>query len=442
MKKHKMFGLLFILAMASLVFAQGEKEKGSPSQALTQAESAGPKSIRFSWWGNDSRHKATIDVINLFMKENPNIEVIAEYRGKSERDKVATELASGTVADVVQLNPPWMGDFTSNGDFFEALDNYSDVLDLSGFSKQFLEDNAVYGGKLVGLPTGVNARTAILNKTLAEKFGVPTSMDTKWTWDDFYTIGKEIHEKDPSKYFLNADTVDMTEFLLLPYLVQLTGNQLIKDDKTRGFTESQLVEVLSYIAKLYKDGVVIPVQDGNVFLNSVWTNPKWLNGDIMYEFSWTSLYGAVTNDVAKGNEMSTFILPCMTDAKNTGLIIVPSQLLAVSSKSAHKQEAVKFLNFFFNDVDAGLILKDVRSVPPVAKVQDACQKAGLINGNIVKATQYAEENQGLSRNSLSSNTEIVKVLNDAIETVAYDPNAVEKIAKESIKMIDYILSEL
>ncbi|MDD7200526.1 MAG: ABC transporter substrate-binding protein [Sphaerochaetaceae bacterium] len=441
MKKNMVIGLLLALVASSPLFAQGAKEAEAPQQTV-QTEGKEPVSIRFSWWGNDSRHKATIDAINLFMQKKPNIEVIAEYRGKSERDKVATELAGGTVADVVQLNPPWMGDFTSNGDFFEDLNNYSNVLDLSGFSKQFLEDNAVYGGKLVGLPTGVNARTAILNKTLAEKFGVPTSMDTKWTWDDFYTIGKKIHEKDPSKYFLNADTVDMTEFLLLPYLVQLTGNQLIKDDKTRGFTESQLVEVLAYIAKLYKDGVVIPVQDGNVFLNSVWTNPKWLKGDIMYEFSWTSLYGAVTNDVAKGNEMSTFILPCMTGAKNTGLIIVPSQLLAVSSKSAHKQEAVEFLNFFFNDVDAGLILKDVRSVPPVAKVQDACQKASLINGNIIKATQYAEENQGLSRNSLSSNTEIVKVLNDAIETVAYDPNAVEKTAKESIKMIDYILSEL
>lgn len=439
MKRNFVIGLMLALCATSAAFAQGSKEESS---APRTTESSGPVSIRFSWWGNDSRHKATIDAINLFKQQNPSIDVVAEYRGKSERDKVATELAGGTVADIVQLNPPWMGDFTSNGDFFEDLSDYKDELDLSGFSTQFLESNCVYNGKLVGVPTGINSRTAILNKTLAEKFGIPTSMDTKWTWDDFYAIGKKVHEQDPSKYLLNADTVDMTEFLMLPYLVQLTGNQLIKDDKTRGFSEAQFTEVLTYIAKLYKDGVVIPVQDGNVFLNSIWTNPKWLNGDILYEFSWTSLYGAVTNDVAQGNEMTTFILPCMDNAKNSGLIIVPSQLLAISNKSAHKKEAAKFLNFFFNDVDAGLILKDVRSVPPVAKIQDACEKAGLINENIIKATQYAEANQGLSRNSLSSNTEIVKVLNDAVETVAYDPNAVSKAASDSIKMIDYILSEL
>ncbi|WP_332445844.1 ABC transporter substrate-binding protein [Sphaerochaeta sp.] len=423
--------LLIALTMGSMAYAAGTKEGEKAS---------GPVSLRFSWWGNDARHKATIAVVDSYMKQNPNVQIASEYRGKSEREKIATELAGGTVADIVQLNPPWMGDFTSAGDFFVDLNQYASVLDTSGFSKQFLNDYGVYNGKLIGLPTGLNARTSIINKTLAAKFGIPTSLDTSWTWDDFYTIGKGVHATDPSKYFLNADTVDMTEFLLLPYLVQRTGNQLIQNDYTRGFSEAQLQEVLQYIGTLYKDGVVVPVQEGNVFLNSVWTNPKWINGDIVLEFSWTSLYGAVAGD--KQDQMSTFILPVLKDAKNTGLIITPSQLLSVSNRSKNPEEAVRFLNYFFNDIEAGKLLGDVRAVPPVDRVQQACQDAGLINENIIKATAYAQQHQGLYRNDLSSNAEIVKVLNDAVEKVAYDPASANAAATEAVKLIDYILTEL
>lgn len=424
-----------VLCAVSPLFANGAAE--------TKGVAAEPEkaSLRMSWWGNEARHNATIAVIDKYMENNPNVEIEAEYRGKSEREKVATQLVGGTVADIVQLNPPWMGDFTAPGtDFFEDLNDYSDVLDLSGFSKQFLEENGVYNGILVGLPTGVNSRTSIINKTLAAEFGIPTSMDTAWTWEDFYEIGKTVHAKDPSKYFFNADTVDMTEFVLLPYLVQRTGNQLIQDDYKRGFTEDELVEVFTYIAKLYKDGVCVPVQEGNVFLNSIWTNPAWLNGNIVLEFSWTSLYGAVTGDV-KG-EMGTFILPCLADAKNTGLIITPAQLLSISKTSKSKKAAAEFLNYFFNDPEAAAILGDVRSIPPTAAAQEACEKAGLINPEIVKATQYAQANQGLSRNTLSGNSEIVKVLNNAIETIAYDSTKVKSAAADAVKMIDYILSEM
>ncbi len=434
MKKGLFFTVLLVmLCVLSPLFANGSAEVKSaePSKA----------SLRMSWWGNDARHKATIEVIDQYMAKNPDVEIVAEYRGKSEREKVATQLAGGTVADIVQLNPPWMGDFTAPGtDFFEDLRSYSDVLDLSGFSKQFMEENGVYNGVLIGLPAGINARTSIINKTLAEQFGVPTSIDTKWTWDDFYRIGKTVHEKDSSKYFFNADTVDMTEFVLLPYLVQRTGNQLIEADYKRGFTEAELVEAFSYIAKLYKDGVVVPVQEGNVFLNSIWTNPDWLNGNIVLEFSWTSLYGAVTGDV-KG-EMGTFILPCLEDAKDTGLIITPSQLFSISKTSKNKREAAEFLNYFFNDPDAAITLGTVRSIPPTAAAQEACEKAGLIDAEILKATQYAQENQGLSRNTLSGNSEIVKVLNNAIEKIAYDSSKVNEAAAEAVKMIDYILKEM
>lgn len=110
---------------------EGDTRKESVSETPATEE---PVTLRFAWWGNDARHEKTIKVIEMYQDKHPNVTIEPEYRGKSEREKVATELGSGTSADIVQLNPPWMGDFVSNGDFFVDLGQYG--FDIEGFDKK------------------------------------------------------------------------------------------------------------------------------------------------------------------------------------------------------------------------------------------------------------------------------------------------------------------
>ena len=42
-----------------------------------------PVTIRFSWWGGESRHKATLEAVDAFMKEYPWITVECEYSAVS-----------------------------------------------------------------------------------------------------------------------------------------------------------------------------------------------------------------------------------------------------------------------------------------------------------------------------------------------------------------------
>lgn len=58
-----------------------------------------PVTIRFSWWGGESRHKATLEAVDAFMKEYPWITVECEYSAwDGWQDKVATQLAGGNGA--------------------------------------------------------------------------------------------------------------------------------------------------------------------------------------------------------------------------------------------------------------------------------------------------------------------------------------------------------
>ena len=64
-----------------------------------------PVTLRFSWWGGETRHNATIAAVESFEKEYPWITVECEYSSwDGWTDKVATQLAGGTAPDLMQIN--------------------------------------------------------------------------------------------------------------------------------------------------------------------------------------------------------------------------------------------------------------------------------------------------------------------------------------------------
>lgn len=396
--------------------------------------------LRFSWWGNEVRHNATIDAINLYMDRNPHVEIKAEYRGKSERELIATGLVGGTVADIVQLNPPWMEDFTRDSDFFVDFYEKTDLIDLSEFDEQFLQDYGVYNDKLVGLPLGVNATIGIMNKDAAEKFGIPTSLDIEMTWEEYYEIGKTVNEQDPESYMLNQDTGGMVEFILKKYIIQKTGQFLIGDDYSLGFTREDLKEALAYIQKLYADKVAIPASDANVFNDATQTNPKWINGQAVQVFSWTSTVSPYTHGIDA--EFVPFVLPVREGALDTSLVIKPPQVVAISKASKHIDEAVKFVDFLLNDIDAGMLLKDVRAIPAVKSVADAVGEAGLFDPVVVAGHNYGMANAGLYENGPSTNGEIVKALEDAVEIIAYPNQDLDKVVDDTLKIINDVIERV
>ena len=69
MKKVVLVFLILALCLSS-VFSQSQKEK--QEQIIP---------LRFSWWGGDTRHQATIAAIERYMELNPNIVIEYEYMG-------------------------------------------------------------------------------------------------------------------------------------------------------------------------------------------------------------------------------------------------------------------------------------------------------------------------------------------------------------------------
>ena len=77
--------------------------------AMTAASADETITLRFSWWGGDARHEATMKVIEQFEELHPNITIEPEY-GSSDgyNDKLATQLAGGTAPDIIQIDPAFL----------------------------------------------------------------------------------------------------------------------------------------------------------------------------------------------------------------------------------------------------------------------------------------------------------------------------------------------
>ncbi|WP_094550639.1 ABC transporter substrate-binding protein [Petroclostridium xylanilyticum] len=418
------------------------QQAAADNKDKTDKKDAAPKNVtmRFSWWGGDSRHKATLAAIEAYTKKNPHVKIEAEYGGfDGYFQKLTTQLAGGTAPDIMQVDQPWLPSLTSQGDLFVDINTLKEI-DLSAFDKKFLDSQLTIGGKLQGLPTGLIGITMFYNKTAFEKFGI--SADTQWTFDNLIEIGKQVHEKDKNIYLLNLD-INKYDWIMKAIVKEKTGEQWVKDDYTLGFDKAILVEGLTWIKKAVDSGAVQPFEEMILYDKKAETNPKWVNGELLMNINWPSSFERFTESVAnKDAKWDVTAFPISKDAKKSGVITRAAQVMCINKNSANISEAAKFINWMFNDDEAILILEDVRGVPATEKARKMLTDSKKLDERIVRATEVAIKNSGDPENGPTNDPELLEIDRDIIQKVGYGQLTPEKAADELIQRYTEKLAEL
>ena len=88
-------------------------------------------------------------------------------------------------------------------------------------------------------------------------------------------------------------------------------------------------------------------------------------------------------------------------------------------KRQHVEEAVDFLNYFYNNTEAQETLKDVRSIPPTSTARQLCADKGLLNQTVVDAVDLAAGLNGKSDKGYTTSAEVYAIQEDMIESIAY-----------------------
>lgn len=395
--------------------------------------------MRFLWWGNEARHKATIETIEKYQKKNPNITIEAEYGSfDGHYQKLVTQLASETAPDLMQIDNPWIYDFAKRGEMFVDLYTLTDIIDISGFDKKTLEQTAEVDGKLQGLPFGVNALTFLINKEFMEEQGIP--LDTRWTWESILEEGKRIHEKDDNLYLMNCDFRTLRSLIVPQYLYQKTGKMYAQDDYTIGVKKEDFVDMFTYVKNLYDYGVIQPIEDAILYELKTEQNPKWINGEFGGIITWAAQVKDWKENVSYDLTVSQYPVPIVGNNKST--VLRPAMFFAINKLSGNIEEAAKFMDFWFNNEEAIETLGDVRSAPPTVKGQELLTEKNLIDKDIIKAVSFASEDPSEPMSAMVTDTRVEQVLADTIQRMAYNELTPEQAADEFMDLLQAKLDEL
>jgi oligogalacturonide transport system substrate-binding protein len=396
------------------------------------------KTLRFMWWGGETRHKATIDAIELYMKKNPGVKIIGEYGGFSGyQQKLLTQLVGGTAADIIQIDQPWVADLMSQGDLFADLYRFKE-LKLNGFNKNFLKSQCEWDKKLVGLPTGMNGLIYVANTDFMAKHKI--SLNTRWDWDKLVEVGAKVHRQNSNDYLLDMDLTQIQQMIIM-HVKQHTGAKYwINADYTPGFDKAGLAAAFAYYQKLQSSGAILPLKDSILFNLKSEQNPRWANGQIGINQIYVSTIAQYYLD---GKMKLEAMLPAlMRGAKISGITVRPSQLLVINKKSGNAKEAAHFLNWFFNSKEAAVALKTERGIPATTSAIKTLEQNKLLDSNMAKGINLAVKNAGPPENDLSTNKELTTTFEEYIQLVGYNKLSPDEAATQMLRDTRAKLAEL
>jgi oligogalacturonide transport system substrate-binding protein len=424
MKKTFLLILAFTMA-GSMVFAGGSQN----SEQVT---------LRFSWWGTDARHEATLAAIRAFEKANPNIKIEAEYGAQDGYNaKKTTEFASRTAPDIMQIETGAGPEYYRLG----VLQNLSKLssIKFNKFDSSFLERNGQFGsGSQWTIPTGMAGSALVVNKNLADRFGI--DFTRQYDWNQLITWGQQVRAADPSCYLLSVNTSYGKDFFIRAYARQLNGLPIINDaNKTLNMTEAQFTQIFEFIDRLYKTGTAAPASYKAPFGDQDNNDPNWIAGRYVAHVGFTS--SAARMEAA--NPSVTYIpgrLPLLAARKSDGWFNDCPQYMGIYANTKYPEQAAKFLDFFFNSEEAALLLGTVRTVPPTAMAQKIVTDAGKLDKLTADATAVSLTYNGQSDGGFTTSGEVQAILNDAYEQVAFGNKTPAIAARDVVRLLNAFLA--
>ncbi|MDE6516467.1 MAG: extracellular solute-binding protein, partial [Acetatifactor sp.] len=189
--KKKLIAMILSVGMVLGLAACGNETGGESSSGQPTSSGSGTEvsssddtiTLRMAWWGSQARHDITVEVIEMYEKDHPNINI--EYEFFSFDDyftKLKTLVASDQVWDIFQLG----GNFPEYMDKIYFLNEFIDsgVVDVSDISDAYLKITQDTSGNQIGLSNGLNTYGIAYDVDMFNEAGVPLPTDS-WTWDDY-----------------------------------------------------------------------------------------------------------------------------------------------------------------------------------------------------------------------------------------------------------------
>jgi len=426
MKAKRLKSMFMVLVLCStLLAACGNKE----TEGGTQTTNADDKVvITMAWWGSQTRHDATVAVIEMYEEQNPHIDIQYEfYDFDGYMVKLNTLAPVDAVWDVFQIDnrfPNFISDM-------EPLDSYveSGLIDVSDTTESYLQTTTM-DGQLWGISNGVNAYSIAYDPAILAEVGIAEPADN-WTWADFEEMAMTIQQEKNIYGMSFMEPVIPMGLVGIPqegvglnfYDKESVSSELGFDDP------NMLVDYIAMMGRMveagaYPDAGAITEISGNV------ENDYLVQGEAGMTWVTTNQLNALT--AAAGRELKLASVPRKHADGESGTSLRSSQQLSIAANSEVKEEAAKFISFFANDVEANKILNGERGIPIMSKAREAVEANGdpavQIAINLIDKVS-AEDNGTVNTFDSTASSAIEEQARIFVDQVCYGEITAEEAAK-------------
>lgn len=395
--------------------------------------------LRFSWWGDDERHKATLDAIDLWNTIHPEIEIVPEYGGwDGWSEKVSSQMNGGTEPDIMQINYDWLATLSPDGKAFYDLNELGKFLDLSGYDEEILSFGEI-NDNLNAVTVSVTGRGLFYNSDVYEALGA----EFPNTWDELIALGDTFSKEGVYPLDLDIQSGGTAWYLAIVYVQQNTGREFISMDGKLGFTDEDIRMALDFYKELENHGVIRTIQtrtdeDGNAAL---YQSPQFISGNVAGVLEWGSSVGKYES-VLPDDSLKTGPFLTTQDGTSSGWMIKPSMLYAVSRNTKYPDEAAAFVNFLLNNSECACILGTSRGIPASRYSQESLEQNNLMTGLAYESDSMLYSLDTVTISPYMELPRMKEFYNTAIEQVSYNLCDTETAASEMYSSISEYLNRI
>ncbi len=377
MRKTLALALALLMALSLVLAGCGNdtaSESGTPGSG-TAAESTTaepgsetepePVTLRYMWWGSQTRHDHNLAMIDMYMEQNPHVTIEPEYTGwDGYWDKASAMAAAGNLPDVWQMSVAYVLAYQNQlNDLQPYID--SGIIDLSDWEDVFTNLAVVNGGNY-GLTLGNSAYCVAYNPEMLAEAGVENPT-LEWTWDDYTNAIETVTDK--TDYYGDGN---YPMHIIEGYIQALrqNGKQLVNDTRDGlDYKETDIwIEYFTEMKKQMDAGTLVPMDQA---VNMQSAEQMGIATGVAAFHGALNSNQAVAASNALGKDLGVTMYPHKDGESQPGTFIGPTMLLSMSKSTAHAEEAAKFMNFMLNDVEANKISMMEKGVPASAAVRDA-----------------------------------------------------------------------
>lgn len=421
MKKVQIILLIVSLAIGMIACGQDDgdivQEKNTVENTIRTTSPEEKITLRFSWWGGDSRHEATLAMIDAFERKYPYINVVPEYSGWSGHyDEIATQFVGENEADVMQVNYNWIYMFAPNGEGFHDLKTIG-TIDLDNWDEEHVEPLTI-NDKVMGVPVSVGGRVPYLNKTVFTQAGI----EIPETWDDLLESGKIFQSVLGEEYYPwgNIGHTDEMSMIMFSYLAQLTGKNIVSEDNRLSYTKEELIQGFDF-TKALLDNHVIPTSYADAS-DKDQRNVNWIEGKYAGNFQWNSSIGKLVdtlNPDVNPEIVAANYFKLDDSQKHIGAFNKITMALAVSRNTDYPEEAAMLIDFMFTDAEAIEILGLTRAVPVNRVAFKWLEDNGKLQGLQYEGHMKVQEAKGFTIHPYYEDSEVAKAYREVMEQFCY-----------------------